>query len=269
MIGQKKNLEMIDKWIATGCPQFICISGSRGGGKRMLAKYIADKLGMTYSDVGIKVDDIRETIDSAIKFGGFYVIADADTMSSNAKNAMLKITEEPPKNAYFVLTVEDESSLLDTIKSRAQIMRLEPYTEKELLEYYCGYLGADVTNPYVENIVSIATTPLEVKMLLDYGQDFIDYVNLVIDNIRDVEPANAFKSAGKLALKNEEDKYDLSLFFSAVCSLCCDRLRQDYKNSLFAKIIVTTCKYTTRVGKLGINKQQLYDGWVFEMRSIE
>jgi hypothetical protein len=91
----------------------------------------------------------------------------------------------------------------------------------------------------------------------------------VIDNIREVEPANAFKSAGKLAMKNEEDKYDLSLFFSAVCSLCCDRLRQDYTNSLFAKIVVTTCKYTTRVGKLGINKQQLYDSWVFEVRSIE
>jgi DNA polymerase III delta prime subunit len=123
MIGQKRNLEMIDKWVADGCPQFFCISGSRGGGKRLLAQILANKLDTTYSEVGIKVDDVREVIDSAIKYGGFYVFADADSMSTNAKNALLKITEEPPKNSYFVVTVEDEASLLDTIKSRAQMIR--------------------------------------------------------------------------------------------------------------------------------------------------
>lgn len=255
MVGQRKNLEMIDKWIADGCPTFLCITGLRGG-KRMLAKYIAEKLGKTYSEVGTKVDEVREVIDSATKYGGFYVFADADTMSTNAKNALLKITEEPPKDSYFVVTVQDEASLLDTIKSRAQMIRLEPYTKEELQEYRMC-IWADFAN-----------TPYDIDVLEKYGQDFLDYVNLVIDNIREVEPANAFKSAGKLALKNEEDKYDLGIFFSTVIKLCRNRLIEKYDRTL-AEMILITSKYYTRQSKLGVSLSQLYDSWVFEVRSIE
>lgn len=257
MVGQKKLLETIDKWVADGCPQFICISGMRGGGKRMLAQYIADKLGKTNSISGIKVEEVREVIDSANKYGGFYTFADADNMSTNAKNALLKITEEPPKNAYFVTTVQDEGSLLDTIKSRAQMLRLEPYTEKELLEYKrCIW-------------AEYASTPYEVDVLERYGQNFVDYVNLVIDNITEVEPANAFKSAGKLALKDEEDKYDLGLFFRLFIRLCMKRVSTETNNKEYLSMALVTVPYYTKSFYLGVNKQQLYDNWVFDVRAIE
>jgi hypothetical protein len=256
MIGQRRNLRMIDKWIDDGCPHFICISGQRGGGKRLLSKYIADRLGISYSEVGIKVDEVREVIDSATKYGGFYVFADADTMSTNAKNALLKVTEEPPKDSYFVLTVEDEASLLDTIKSRAQMIRLEPYSKEELQEYR-RCVWAD-----------FASTPHDIDVLEQYGEEFLCYVNLVIDNIREVEPANAFKSSGKLALKNEENKYDLGLFFNAIIKICRARLLVGY-DSYLSQLMLITCKYSTKERQLGVNKQQLYDNWVFEVRSIE
>ena len=258
MVGQKKILAMIDKWIDSGCPQFICISGMRGGGKRMLAQYIAKRLGKEFSEVGIGVDDVRGVIDSANKYGGFYAFADADNMSVNAKNALLKITEEPPKDAHFVITVQDEGSLLDTIKSRAQVIRLEPYTTDELLEYRKSVWA------------EFATTPREIDLLEEYGKDFIDYVNLVIDNIRDVEPANAFKSAGKLALKDEPDKYDLAIFFRTLVRLCMQRVYPDGKdNQLYLTIALRTVPYYTKTFHLGTNKQQLYDNWVFDVRAIE
>lgn len=266
MIGQKHNISMIDKWVADGCPQFFCIVGSRGGGKRMLAQYIAGKLGMSYSEVGIKVDEVRETIESANRYGGFYIFADADTMSSNAKNALLKITEEPPKNSYFVVTVQDESSLLDTIKSRAQMIRLEPYTSGDLSVYGAKFPNCDLLNL----AITVASTPLEMDLIMQYETEFIDYVNLVIDNIREVEPANAFKSAGKLALKNEEDKYDLSVFFGTVLRLCRQRIGSPVTNAEYiARLMIITTKYYTKSFQLGVNKGQLYDSWVFEVRSIE
>jgi hypothetical protein len=263
MIGQRRNLDLIDRWVADGCPQFICISGQRGSGKRMLAKYIADKLGKSYSEVGIKVDEVREVIDSATKYGGFYVFADADGMSTNAKNALLKITEEPPKDTHFVVTVQDEASLLDTIKSRAQMIRLEPYTKKDLIDYGCRHPESDILKVSYD----IASTPQELDMLVSYGQEFIDYVNLVIDNIREVEPANAFKSAGKLALKDEPDKYNLGIFFSTVITICRGRLREAYDRTL-AEMILITSKYYTQQSKLGVSLIQLYDNWVFEVRAI-
>lgn len=258
IIGQKYNLKTINKWIEVGCPGFICISGCRGGGKKLLAEYIANKLGITCSITGIGVDDVREAIQSSIHYGGFYVFPDADNMSSNAKNALLKVTEEPPKNSYFVLTVQDEGSLLDTLKSRAQMLRLEPYTQEELMEYKLC-MWAD-----------FAHTPHDIDILESYGSEFIEYVNLVIDNIREVEPANAFKSAGRLALKDEEDKYDLGLFFSAVTRVCLQRIKENPKKCRhLADIMLVTCKYTTQVSRLGVNKQQLYDSWVFDVRAIE
>lgn len=258
MVGQKKIIAMIDKWIDAGCPQFICISGARGGGKRMLAQYIAKRLGKDFSEVGISVDDVRGVIDSANKYGGFYTFADADNMSVNAKNALLKITEEPPKDAYFVITVQDEGSLLDTIKSRAQIIRLEPYTVDELLEYKKSVWA------------EFATTPRELDLLEEYGQDFIDYVNLVIDNIRAVEPANAFKSAGKLALKDEPEKYDLGIFFHTLIKLCMKHVCPGGKdNDTYLCMSLRTVPYYTKSFHLGVNKQQLYDNWVFDVRAIE
>lgn len=263
MIGQKRNLELIDKWIADGCPQFFCIVGSRGSGKRLLANYIATKLGLTVAEVGIKVDDVRDVINSATQYGGFYTFADADTMSANAKNALLKITEEPPKNSYFVVTVQDESSLLDTIKSRAQLIRMEPYTEKDLIDYGCKFPNCELLNL----VISIASTPLEMELLMQYGTEFIDYVQLVMDNIREVEPANAFKSADRLALKNEEDKYDLTLFFKVFMALCRAKLVTLYDTE-YAEMLLATSAHLSKLDKLGVNKQQLYDDWVFEVRSI-
>lgn len=266
MIGQRGNLEMIDKWVADGCPQFFCIVGSRGSGKRMLAKYIAEKLKTNYSEVGIKVEDVRDVIDSATRYGGFYVFADADTMSVNAKNALLKITEEPPKDAYFVVTIQDESSLLDTIKSRAQLIRIEPYSEDELRSYFFQVVD-EGDYPEATIITSIASTPYDVDLLIQYGCGFIDYVNLVVDNIREVEPANAFKSVNRLALKNEEDKYDLTLFFRTVITVCRLKLVTSLDTE-YAKMILATSHHLSKLDKVGVNKQQLYDSWVFEVRSI-
>lgn len=260
MVGQKNILEWIDKNIEK-FPGFIVIVAPRGCGKRLLASYIANKMKATYVRCGVKVDEVRNIIDSAYatKDKILYCMEDADTMRAEAKNAMLKVTEEPPKNAYFCMTVEDDSSLLDTIKSRANVIHLEPYTESELQEYATKYDGKIAQ-------LSAATSPYEVDMLYRYGEDFVNYVNLVIDNIAEVQPANAFKSGGKLALKNEEDKYDLKLFFGLFMNLCTERIIQNPLK--YARGIQVTSAYYNKVNMLGVNKQQLYDMWVFDLREV-
>ncbi|MBL1680403.1 hypothetical protein ELD14_28950, partial [Klebsiella pneumoniae] len=80
---------------------------------------------------------VREVIDNSYSCytKTMYCLSNADNMRSQAKNAMLKITEEPPENAYFCITAIDESSLLDTIKSRAQVLRMNEYLPSEISEY--------------------------------------------------------------------------------------------------------------------------------------
>ena len=53
-----------------------------------------------------------------------YVLLEAQTMSEQAQNALLKILEEPPENVLFLLTVPSASALLATVRSRSQLLTL-------------------------------------------------------------------------------------------------------------------------------------------------
>ncbi len=67
-----------------------------------------------------------------------YIIEDAHIMNEQAQNAFLTTLEEPPKNVIFLLLCENPELLLETIKSRAQIIPMEkiPHadTERYLIE---------------------------------------------------------------------------------------------------------------------------------------
>lgn len=267
MIGQKRVIEYIDRTV-DNFPSFIVIVGSKGCGKRTVAKYIASRLKASYTPCGIKVDEVREVIQTASlsKEKVVYCFEDADTMRNEAKNAMLKITEEPPRDAYFVMTVSNDGSVLDTIKSRATVIQLQPYSYLELCSYYDSVPEiVGITGLSKDTVCNIATTPHEINMLCGYGQEFIDYVNLVIDNIAEVEPANAFKSSKSLALKSEPERYDLKVFWATFCDLCLQKLPDNPLK--YAHGIDVTSPFITKITtRLGINLGQLYDDWVFKIR---
>lgn len=57
-----------------------------------------------------------------------YIIERADTMTVQAQNAFLLTLEEPPAYAMFFLLCEDAGALLETIRSRAPVLRMQPLT---------------------------------------------------------------------------------------------------------------------------------------------
>lgn len=70
------------------------------------------------------------------------VIKDADYLSIEASNALLKIIEEPPKNSIVILISENIENLLATIKSRSQIINFNSVSQKKIYDYLLD-LGAD------------------------------------------------------------------------------------------------------------------------------
>lgn len=265
IVGQTNILDWIFRTDVSKFSNFIIFCGGRGSGKTLLSKCFADRIGAEFAICGIKVDEIREVIDTAYKARDtiVYCIKDADTMRNEAKNALLKITEEPPKNAYFIMTVEDDSTLLATIKSRANVLYIEPYTPQQLRTYF--YDNHREENNNVNLICDIATTPYEVDKMVEYGTEFLDFVELVLDNIAEVEPANAFKSSTRLALKTDEG-YDVKLFWNTFVNICMKRLSSNPLK--YAEGICTTIHSMAKIGKLGVNKQQVYDDWVFNIREV-
>ncbi|WP_296745475.1 DNA polymerase III subunit delta' [Mesorhizobium sp.] len=86
----------------------------------------------------LTVDEIRRVnrFLSMTSHDGSYrvVIVDpADDMNTNAANALLKNLEEPPARTLFILIVHAPGSLLPTIRSRCQMVRLAPLATDELM----------------------------------------------------------------------------------------------------------------------------------------
>lgn len=55
-----------------------------------------------------------------------YVIKDADTMTVNASNSLLKFLEEPSKQTTAMMLTENSGSIISTIRSRCQVIDLKP-----------------------------------------------------------------------------------------------------------------------------------------------
>ena len=61
-----------------------------------------------------------------------YIIDDADTMTEESQNCLLKTLEEPPEYAMIILIASNENRMLQTIKSRCIIIRFEDLTNEEI-----------------------------------------------------------------------------------------------------------------------------------------
>lgn len=137
MIGQRSNLEKIKKWrLNKSVPRYIIIEGAEGSGRLTLAKVVIKMLNATGIIVGNGINDVREMIDNCYQNVSktVYIFRDCDDMSIPAKNSLLKVVEEPPNNCYIIMTVRDINNMLDTLKSRASYIKMEPYGSIELKE---------------------------------------------------------------------------------------------------------------------------------------
>ncbi len=87
----------------------------------------------------IVVDDVR-TLGGFMRLhaglGGWRVVIvdSADEMNRNAANALLKLLEEPPKNALILLVGHAPGRLLPTIRSRSRALRLSPLSDDEVAD---------------------------------------------------------------------------------------------------------------------------------------
>lgn len=83
----------------------------------------------------------KNAVEQDGKYSQIFVIYSAETMTSEAQNAFLKLLEEPPLGTMFILVSPNESKLLATIKSRTQIIRVHPIAKENALDYLRVKLG--------------------------------------------------------------------------------------------------------------------------------
>ena len=115
--------------------------------KRALSKNHPDIITITHEKPNsIGIEDIRIQLidDVSIKpYTGpykIYILNEAEKLTLQAQNALLKTIEEPPAYAVILLLTSNADSLLPTISSRCVTLNLRPVKESDVKEYLMEHM---------------------------------------------------------------------------------------------------------------------------------
>jgi DNA polymerase-3 subunit delta' len=164
----------------------------------------------------LTIDEVRRVSRflSLTSHDGSYrvVIVDpADDMNLNAANALLKNLEEPPARTVFLLVVHSTGILLPTIRSRCQLIRLQPLASADVETALRG-LGV----PLKENarapggLIERAGGSIRNAIMLSEfgGLEIADTIDALV-KASDLDIAMAYRLADAVSGRENEIRFDL------------------------------------------------------------
>ena len=273
VVGHKDILKYISSAVENNrVSHAYILNGERGSGKKMLANLFAmtllcetgdnepcgkchsckqaesgnhpDIIRLTHEQPNsISVDDIRTQVNNTVDIKPYqgpykvYIIPQADMMTPQAQNAILKTIEEPPSYAVFLLLTENAETLLPTINSRCVMLKLrnikDTLIKKYLMEnleipdykadmctaFAQGNMGraimlanSDHFNEIREEAVQLLKHISEmelneivaaVKNISVYKLEITDYLDIIMIWYRDVLLYKATKEIDKVVFKDQ------------------------------------------------------------------
>lgn len=275
VVGHKNIIQYISSAVTSGkVSHAYILNGERGSGKKLLAKLFAmslqchdreddgDPCGKCQSckqavngnqpDIiyvkhekpnTISVDDIRTQVNNDIVVKPYssrykiYIIPEADLMSVQAQNAILKTIEEPPEYAVILLLTENAESMLPTIRSRCVMLKLrnikDQLVKKYLMEqlmipdykadvcvaFAQGNIGkaamlanSEYFNEIKEEVIHLLRNIKEmqveelveaVKKSMTYKMEIGDYLDMIAIWYRDVLIYKATKNVDKVIFADQ------------------------------------------------------------------
>ncbi|MEL6092942.1 DNA polymerase III subunit delta' [Bartonella schoenbuchensis] len=125
----------------------------------------------------ISIDDIRDIthfLNQTSQDGGWRIIIidSADDMSRSAANAILKMLEEPPVKALFIIITHCSGKLLPTIRSRCQQISLRPLCDDEMKQVISHILSdqGEADRETMEMVIQKSQgNPRKALLLTCYG----------------------------------------------------------------------------------------------------
>jgi DNA polymerase-3 subunit delta' len=191
----------------------------------------------------IGIDDIREQLVGDVQIKPYqsrykvYIVPDAERMTVQAQNALLKTIEEPPSYAVILFLTTNASSFLPTILSRCVVLNMKPVPDEEVRKYLMehvevpdyqadiavafaqGNIGKAVklaTSEYFNEIKTAAIHILKhiptmemgeinsaVKAISEYKVDIQDYLDILAVWYRDVLYFKATRDADGIVFKDQ------------------------------------------------------------------
>lgn len=202
-----------------------------------------DIIWVTHEKASIGIDDIRLQLNNDIGVKPYsspykiYIIDEADKMTEQAQNALLKTLEEPPAYAVIILLTDNVNRLLSTIQSRCVTLNLKAIDDGLIKDFlmkehnipdYLAGLSAQFSRGNIGTAIRYASSEdfenskemvlhllkyideMElyelveaVKGFSEHKLEIIDYIDLMMLWYRDVLMFKVTKNPNILIYKNE------------------------------------------------------------------
>ena len=236
--------------------------------KQMMSGNHPDVFRVTHEKPGsIGVDDIRTQINDTIYIKPYsssykiYLVDEAEKMTPQAQNALLKTIEEPPAYAVILLMTTNQELFLPTILSRCIQLKLRPLKDTQVSDYLKETMGvpeekADVFAAFARGNLGKA---IHLASSEEFGLLYRQILNL-LKNLKEMDISMLLDSIKKL----QEDQLDLHE--------CLDFMQLWYRDILMFKVTkdINTLIFKEEYAKVSsLCQKSSYEGLELILNAIE
>lgn len=130
-----------------------------------------------------------------------YIINDADKMTKEAQNCLLKTLEEPPEFSTIILIGINENAFLSTIKSRCMILHFQKIEDEKIKQYLSNQLEE---NNITENMLKMFQGSIGKAIKLKDKQELYNKIENIIENLNKKDLIDVSNSAEIIYQSKEE-----------------------------------------------------------------
>lgn len=280
VVGQNEVLNLLSTLVIKDkLPNSLIFTGLKGVGKFSSALWLACLINCTNSDLNLrpcgkcshckkisnlnsvdihviepdeitlnlKIDQIRELVSessfapSELKKRVF-IIKNAERMTDEAGNSILKVLEEPPNYLLFILTASDSSSVLPTILSRCSEIKFRDIPKNIIFDWLLKNKMANEEDSKLISSIAFGS----IGVATEYAKDpkKLEKRIILLDILTNIEKYSSFEISAKTSdiCSSLSDFFvinkAISLWLRDLMAISVCKNFQDFVNIDFAEQII-------------------------------
>lgn len=209
----------------------------------------------------IAIDEVREQINNDILIKPYsskykiYIVDEAEKLTVQAQNALLKTIEEPPVYGIIMLLTNNKDSFLQTILSRCVALEMRPVASTDIINYLRE--KEKIPDYQAKMVVNFAGGNLGRAIRLASMEEFNELKDMVIRHLTGICDASVTDISGYVkeaaTFKDNIAEY-IDLMVAWFRDVLIFKASKDINQLIFKEDISLIEKYVIRISYNGINR---------------
>lgn len=254
-MGQDNIIKHFDTFSLDKLPRTNLICGLEGSGKHSLVEFVVNKFNLLFEDITnlLSFENIQEIYNRPEPY--IYLI-DVNKLNERSQNIILKLIEEPLKNAYLFLIANSDRQLLPTIKNRCVTYYMEIYS-KDYLSLLCDD----------KDVLELAQTPGDIQIIVNHKsflEDTFVICKKLFTKINIASYPNTLSIVGKIDFKNTGKGIPIKVF-NMILSQVAKRLYFEHNPQMKFNYYIYTANYLYNCSITSFNAETLFQNYLTKM----